>query len=147
MPQPTNPSQHGYMFSDDMKFLQKVVVFHPSEPGKFLVLKRAMHHKYRPGDWDLPGGNVVYGEDALESIHREVLEETGLEIRNITPIQVFTNPTFEENIYLLVINYQASATSADIRLSEEHTEFKWVTVEEFVGMTDAEFLKEIVKYI
>ncbi len=144
MPKPTDPSQHEYMFSDDMKFLQKVVVFHPENNKSFLVLKRAMHHKYRPGDWDLPGGNVIFGEDALESLKREVLEESGLTIHNLKPLTVYTNPSFEERIYLLVINYTAIANGIEVKLSDEHTEYKWVNIEEFKTMTQAAFLQELV---
>lgn len=144
MPKPSDPSQHEYMFSDDMKFLQKVVVYHPDNNKTFLVLKRSMHHKYRPGDWDLPGGNVIYGEDALESLKREVVEESGLSIHDLKPISVITNPTFENNIYLLVINYKAIANRAEIKLSHEHTEYKWVGIEEFKTMTQAAFLQELV---
>lgn len=144
MPKPTDPAQHEYMFSDDMKFLQKVVVYHPDNNGTFLVLKRAMHHKYRPGDWDLPGGNVIYGEDALASLKRETVEESGLTIHDLKPISVYTNPTFENSIYLLVINYRGIADNSNVQLSDEHTEYTWVTIDEFNTMTQASFLQDLV---
>ena len=89
MPKPSDPAKNNYMFSDDMKFLQKVVVFHPTEE-KILILKRAMDSYSRPGDWDFPGGNVLYGELHDDSIRREVKEETGLELETYKPIQVIT---------------------------------------------------------
>lgn len=108
MPKPTDPAQHEYMFSDDMKFLQKVVVYHPDNNGTFLVLKRAMHHKYRPGDWDLPGGNVIYGEDALASLKEKRLKNLVLrsmisspslciQIQRLRTVYIFSSLTTEES--------------------------------------------------
>lgn len=147
MPKPTDPKTHAYMFSDDMKFLQKAVVFHPDDPKKFLVLKRADYHKYRPGDWDFPGGNVLYGEDAIESVLREIEEESGLKVKNLTPVQVKTKPQFEDNIYLLIINYTCVAVGTNVKLSKEHTEYKWVTRDEFKDMTEADFLVSLTTQI
>jgi 8-oxo-dGTP pyrophosphatase MutT (NUDIX family) len=95
MPKPTDSSKYAYMFSDDMKILQKVVVFHPHDKTKILALKRGADHKYRPNDWDLPGGNVLFGEDIIESVIREVKEESGLDVESLKPIQVRSKPEFE----------------------------------------------------
>lgn len=59
MPAPTDPQKAHFMFSDDIKFLQKVIVFHPSE-NKFLALKRELNDRSRPDKWDLVGGNVHF---------------------------------------------------------------------------------------
>ncbi|KXK11078.1 MAG: Nucleoside triphosphatase NudI [Microgenomates bacterium OLB23] len=134
MPKPTDPSQHNYMFSDDMKFLQKVIIFHPTQE-KFLILKRAMDSYSRPGDWDFAGGNVLFGELHNESIVREVKEETGLNVTHLEPIQVVSRYNEKAAIYYLIINYRVRAAVDTITLSHEHTEYRWVTYDEFSRTT------------
>jgi len=46
--------------------------------GRILVLKRR-----EPKVWELPGGGVEWGESPEKAVRREVLEETGLKIRNM----------------------------------------------------------------
>lgn len=130
------------MFSDDMKFLQKVVIFHPTDSNKILILKRAIDSYSRPGDWDFAGGNVLFGELHNESIMREVKEETGLSLINLTPIQIITRFNRESSIYYLFITYIAKAPTAEITLSHEHTDYKWVTREEFTALNPIDFMRD-----
>ena len=141
MPIPTDPNKRHYMFTDDMKFLQKAIVCH-QDGNRFLILKRAPYHPTRPNEWDFPGGNVIFGQTHIDSLLQEIKEETYLEVCDIKPIQVKTR--YEENIYYLYIGYAAKALSTDIILSEEHTEYKWTTKEEFLQLNVSDFLKELV---
>lgn len=54
----------------------RVVV--PDEEGKILMVKQSHEGK---DIWMVPGGGIEEGENAKEAAIREVLEETGLEIR------------------------------------------------------------------
>lgn len=40
-------------------------------------------------NWSLPGGYMEYGETFETTVHREVLEDSGLEIEIIAPIKIF----------------------------------------------------------
>jgi ADP-ribose pyrophosphatase YjhB (NUDIX family) len=46
--------------------------------GELLALIRKPH--FEPGVWRPPGGGVKSGEDFVDGVHREALEETGLRI-------------------------------------------------------------------
>ena len=46
--------------------------------GRILVMKRR-----EPKVWEFPGGGVEWGESPEKAVRREVLEETGLKIKNI----------------------------------------------------------------
>ena len=142
MPAPTDPKKTHYMFSDDIKFLQKAAIFHPHEP-KILALRRSLNDDIKPGNWDLIGGNVAFGEKNDVSIQREAKEEAGIEVTDLQPIKVSTN--FEKDIYYLFIGYKAKALSSEIRLSHEHIEYKWVQMEEFLELQASDYLKDLVK--
>jgi 8-oxo-dGTP pyrophosphatase MutT (NUDIX family) len=55
--------------------------------GALLLQRRA-----DDGDWDFVGGNLEEDETVLDALHREIREETGLEIRNATFFGVFSDP-------------------------------------------------------
>ena len=138
---PTDPNKRHYMFTDDIKFLQKVVIYN-TQDNTFLILKRAAYHPTRPNEWDLPGGNVAFGQKHDESLLQEIQEETQLEVTNIKPINVVTK--FDKGIYFLYIGYKAEAITYNIVLSKEHVEYRWVTKEEFFELNPADFLKNLV---
>jgi len=37
------------------------------------------------GTWSFPGGHVDFGEEPIDSVRREIMEETGLEVGDIHP--------------------------------------------------------------
>lgn len=49
--------------------------------GKVLMGKRIGSHS--PNTWGFPGGKLEFGEELLDCARREVLEETGLTIKNL----------------------------------------------------------------
>lgn len=142
MAAPTEPEKRRYMFTDDMKFLQKAIVHHPRQ-DKFLALRRSDDAYSRPGSWDLPGGNVLFGESHLASLMKEISEETSLKVKDVRPIQVATK--YEKQTYYLFIGYSCQATSSKAKTSDEHQEYRWVTKDEFLKLESADFLIDLVK--
>ncbi|MGB4966818.1 MAG: NUDIX domain-containing protein [Candidatus Saccharimonadales bacterium] len=49
--------------------------------GKFLIMHRAGTHA--GGVWSVPGGHLEVGESWEETAAREVMEETGMQVKNI----------------------------------------------------------------
>ncbi len=143
MAKPKDLKKHAFMFTDDIKFLQKAVVFAPYS-RKFLALKRTAESFSRPNDWDFAGGNVLYGTLHEESLRNEVKEEAGLEVGKLTPAQVVTNYDKEKGVYHIFNGFYCKATSDDVKLSDEHSEHNWVTKDEFIRLEPAEFLLSLV---
>ncbi len=141
---PTDPEKRKYMFTDDMKFLQKAAVYHPKQ-NKILILRRPAEAHSRPNCWDLPGGNVLFGEKHADSLTKEISEETSLKVKDVQPIQVVTN--YEKQIYYLFIGYSCRATSSKVKISDEHSEYRWATKEEFLKLESADFLIELVNHL
>lgn len=81
--------------------------------GRILVLRS----RYS-GDWQLPGGSVERHETVNAAVHRECLEELGLELseaRLVTVAPILHGLT-------QIALYRASLVPGQIRLSDEHTE-------------------------
>jgi 8-oxo-dGTP diphosphatase len=111
----------------------------------FLVFKDKVllvnHPRY--GKWMAPGGHIELDEDPDEALFREVKEETGFD-----DIEVLSSkPTLKERKVLFTPNYvdvhDANPPHKHISLiyfarvkhdqhikSDEHTEARWLTVEE-----------------
>ncbi|MBI4363519.1 MAG: NUDIX domain-containing protein [Candidatus Doudnabacteria bacterium] len=96
--------------------------------GKLLLLKRRPNDVHKPGQWDIPGGRLELGENPFEGLKRETREETGLEIEMVMPIDVhFFTRDDGQKIQLTI--FICKPKSEDIKLSEEHTEYKWMDLE------------------
>ena len=132
------------LFSENVKFFQKAVISHP-DSEKFLALKRVGTDPIKPNCWDLPGGNVASGELHDAAIHREIFEEASLKVKDLQPVQVVTN--FVDGIYRLFIGYRGIALSSDVVLSPEHTEYRWVTTDEFLSLESADLLVSLVTHL
>ena len=70
--------------------------------GRVLLGKRKNSH----GDqtWNFPGGHLEYGEEIIDCARREVLEETGIEIRDPSLTGRITNDIFvkEKKHYITI---------------------------------------------
>lgn len=52
--------------------------------GKYLMLKRRETKQIMPGVWMAPGGTREHAEGLFTCARREILEETGLKIKNLS---------------------------------------------------------------
>jgi len=75
-------------------------------------------------DLDLPGGRIEDGESLIEGLYREILEETGLEVKIMAPLIQWS---FLKDSALLVrgITYYCQYLSGRVILSNEHSEYYW----------------------
>ncbi len=102
---------------EDSKKIAKAVLY---KDNKVLLLKRSSYMKKHAGEWDLPGGHIIEGEDIEDGLMREVWEETGLHIKNPEKVHSHNNDTY----------YKADLPDSDVKLSDEHTEHKLLTLDE-----------------
>jgi ADP-ribose pyrophosphatase YjhB (NUDIX family) len=119
---------------------QLAVIAYIIYDNKFLLLKR----NNEPKVWGPPGGRLESDEDPNEGILREVKEETGLHIEIILPADIWYGK-YRDGI-LVSIDYLAKADSGEVKLSHEHSEFRWATIEDLrnknplLGETKSSFL-------
>lgn len=71
--------------------------------GRIVLIKRR-----DDGCWALPGGMVDWGEDIPKTVHRELIEETGLELVKITRlVGVYSAPDRDPRIHSICVVVEA----------------------------------------
>ena len=103
------------------------------EDEKLLALHRSGISPRRPLLWDLPGGHLEIGEDLEMGMAREINEETGLEVIDLNLIHAISGMNDIQEFWV-VLCYTSRVKDANIVLSYEHDDFRWVTPEEFLAL-------------
>lgn len=132
--------KHPHQLTESVKLLQKVVLLHE---GKVLIVKRGESELTRAGKWDLPGGNAEWLRSATEDVRdphkddavREVLEETTISLsRDDISQPCYVGTYFEPSIqnYSIILGWKVllNGEKPSVQLSDEHSEYRWATLEE-----------------
>jgi ADP-ribose pyrophosphatase YjhB (NUDIX family) len=96
------------------------------DQDRLLLMKRS-----DSGCWGPPGGAVELGEVVEEAARREVLEETGLALNELSLFGVFSGPELfyrypnGDEVYNVTIVYLTRYAGGDLRLNGEHTAWGW----------------------
>ena len=112
---------------------------------KILLVRRSDNRR-----WAVPGGYMEPGESFTEGCMREVLEETGLEVRVGQLVAVYTSPHVlvdygnENRFQLVVLHFAAKAAGGDLKTGEETTEVGYFSREEIEQMDMSGFNRQRV---
>jgi 8-oxo-dGTP diphosphatase len=99
----------------------KAVVLHQ---GRVLLLVNERD------EWDLPGGRPEAGEDHRTALAREVREETGLSVEVGELVDEHLFEVLPQRFVQIAAFSCALVGSADVTLSDEHLDLRWVPVAE-----------------
>ena len=98
--------------------------------GELLLVRRG--HEPEAGRWSLPGGRVEAGETLSQALEREVLEETGLEVRCGTLLG------WVERIgpghHFVILDFFVEVASGALRAGGDATEAAWVVLPAVAGL-------------
>lgn len=111
--------------------------------NKILFLKTA-----RVGRYELPGGRINFGESVEQAFKREIEEELGfekIEMGKLINTWSFTSVREDTNYHFVIFDFEIFTNESKIKLSDEHTEYKWVGVKEFEKMDMREGYKEALR--
>lgn len=113
--------------------------------GRQLLLRRSSDSRNFVGLWEWPGGKLDPGEDFAVGLAREVLEECGLEVEftGLAGSSEFEMP--KARVVMLCMH--ARVTAGELRISEEHDDFVWLTLEEIAGRQVIEPMKPVIEMI
>ncbi|HHY69770.1 MAG TPA: NUDIX pyrophosphatase [Firmicutes bacterium] len=110
----------------------QVFVFCKAPSFKVLILKRTPN---RSGYWQPVCGGVDSGEELIEAALREVVEETGIEnVKSIIDLEyTFTYKESKNGVLMHMQDFCFAVeveNIVDIKLSDEHEEYKWCSYSE-----------------
>lgn len=103
--------------------------------------------------WDIPGGRIQKGQTVEETLRREVEEEIGVtEITNVKTFSIVLSkiriPQGEDSVGLILGAYTCEIPeNSEIKLSDEHTEAKWFSLEESSKLLEVKYPVEFTERI
>lgn len=120
------------------------------DPMEYLMMRASYGNKH----WTPPKGHVDPGEDILETAIRETEEESGFVIdKDYTVVKDFkVEAKYKVRSHLdgvvrpkVVTYYLAKLNDPEspVKLSEEHTEFKWLTMQEALKIGGFDNMKDV----
>ncbi len=98
--------------------------------GRVLLARRA-HEPFR-GYWDLPGGFLNEGEHPLDALHRELTEETGLQVEPIEFQGIWMDRygDGEDAHATLNLYWTARVIGGELEAADDVTELAWFHADE-----------------
>lgn len=109
------------------------------ENGRALLIRRGSEPLR--GEWSIPGGTLELGESLQQGVARELLEETGLEVRVLELIEVFDrifpdagSPPAKMNrpprFHFVIVDYLCERISGEPRAGSDVTDVAFASEEE-----------------
>lgn len=122
-----------------------------NELGGILLIKRSSHDRYLPGLWEFPGGKLEAGENVIEALQEEVLEEVGLQVQKLSDLvycesRVLATGLYKGSIYVGLVGLARSAHDS-VQLSDEHSDYAWVDVEKVLDYEVTDTVKNALKSV
>jgi 8-oxo-dGTP diphosphatase len=107
--------------------------------GKLLIAKRSQKARLFPGQYELPGGKLEFGEDPKQALKREIMEEFEVRVKVHEPFHCFSWVSDDKMKQLVEIAFFAELDEDEknIKLTE-HEEIRWVTKGDLDGLDISE---------
>ena len=96
------------------------------QDDQILLVKRGRH----PGRglWAVPGGKVRHGEPMKMAAHREMLEETGLDVE--VGDVVWVGELIEDGFHIVLVDFAGRLVGGELRAADDADAVRWVPLEE-----------------
>lgn len=118
--------------------------FIKNDKGQYLITKKSDLEDVGPNDYDVPGGRIEFGETPEQALIREAKEEVNLDIEIL---QIFNSWSFvrDPEFMLVGVDFLCKYVGGDVQMTEEHTGFQWMSVEEIENSNLPGWIKKTVQ--
>lgn len=146
------PLKQGRAFQAQQCGTCKTWHFHNSKPcagvlviqdGKVLLAQRGVEPL--KGYWDIPGGFLEAGEHPATGATREILEETGLQIRLNSLLGIYMDRYGADGVWTLTFYYVAEIVSGSLHVMDDVSALEWFNVEELPQEFAFEHQAQVIK--
>jgi 8-oxo-dGTP diphosphatase len=111
--------------------------------GDVLLMKRAPHRRIFPNRYNGVGGHIEREEDPLTSAKREILEETGLQVRDTRLRAVYNIDTGDANGIMLFV-FTAISDSREVVSDQNEGTLHWIPLAKIAELDLVEDLPVII---
>jgi 8-oxo-dGTP pyrophosphatase MutT (NUDIX family) len=119
------------------RFTAGVVGVLVDDAGRVLLVEHVFHAK---SPWGLPGGWVGRNEVPATALEREFLEETGLVVKTLYPLQVWSGEYWRNHLDMAFAVVLAEPfPEAPLTLSAELLSYCWATPDELPPLLPSHF--------
>lgn len=114
-----------------------------NDSGEILIVKRHPKSRTDPEMWELPGGKVEEGEFFADALVREIKEETNLDVEIGDFCEAVQND-YPHKRTVQIMMYLVDA-EGEVKISDEHTEFMWASLEKIKTLKISTSLKKVLE--
>jgi 8-oxo-dGTP diphosphatase len=115
--------------------------------GTVLVMRRSRFKDHGAGQWETGSGRLEYGETPEQALHREVLEETGLRVEIVRPVDTFHFYRGANREETVGITFWCRYIGGDVAPSEEHDRVSWVRFQEAIDLMEGKGMSRAIATI
>lgn len=96
-----------------------------------LFIRRSLTENVLPGMWDIPGGTLEDGEDPKDGVLREIMEEIGVTVSDLSLFAFTSNvDTVKNKQFVRLIFIGGVDSSAQVTLNlDDHDMYQWILVD------------------
>jgi len=124
------------------------------DQGRTLLIRRGSEPLL--GEWSIPGGTLELGESLQEGVARELLEETGVEVRVLDLIEVFDRIYFGDGsrgaevkerprFHFVIADYLCERLSGEPRAGSDVTDVAFAREDELARFQLTETATRVIK--
>lgn len=133
--------------------MDKGIIVHAlifNKEKKVLLIRRSTNENVLPGMWDIPGGTLEDGEDPEKGARREIQEETGLIVKNLSLFRYTENIDQKKNKqFVRLIFIGKYDKNLEVTLNQEdHDQYCWISPSDPITDMDlVEYLPNLLKVL
>jgi len=122
------------------------IIFRKNDRIKYLLLFREGSGRYKPL-WGFARGKIEENEEEMSTVKREIEEETGLKKLKYLKFREKISWFFRkdgETMFKESIFYLAENKDEEVKISDEHDDFKWCSFKEAMDLLKFKNAKEVL---